>query len=110
MLLHLQHPGDQDVVQVLMQRDDGVDGGHVQRQALRDVTGIERSLQQRFQPAARYDHRVPPANCVRNRTSFSNSTRISGMPWRGMAMGSGPMPPAKPVERSLATLPFFWTR
>src|SRR5690348_5930581 len=97
MLLHLQHSGDQDVVQVLVQRDDRVHRGGVEREALRDVARIERSLQQRLEPATRNDHRAPPANCARNRTSLSNSTRISGMPWRVMAMRSGPMPHAKPV-------------
>src|SRR5439155_1434846 len=78
VLLHLQHAGDQDVAQVLMQRDDCVDGGDVERQAVRDVARVERAVQQRLEPATRDDQRAPPANCARNRTSLSNSTRVSG--------------------------------
>src|SRR5438034_7664476 len=49
-----------------------------------DVTRVERSIQQRLEPAPRDDHRAPPANCARNRTSLSNNSRMSGMPWRVM--------------------------
>lgn len=36
-------------------------------------------------------------NCARNRGSFSNSTRMSGIPYRSMATRSTPRPNAKPV-------------
>src|SRR2546427_12067259 len=92
-----------------MQRDNRVDGGGVERQPMRDVAGLERSVQQRLEPATRDDHRAPPANCARNRTSLSNSSRMSGIPWRVIAMRSGPMPHANPVYRSLSTPQFSST-
>src|SRR5439155_9979557 len=97
--LHLQHASDQNVAQVLMQRDDGVDGGGVERQAVRDVARVERAVQQRLEPATRDDHRVPPANCARNRTSLSNSSRMSGIQWRLMAKRPGHMPQSSLADR-----------
>src|SRR5207244_10110883 len=100
-----QDTGDQDVIQVLMQRDNRVDGGGVERQAIRDVAWVERSVQQRLEPTTGDDHRAPPANCARKRTSLSNRSRMSGIPWRVIAMRSVPMPHANPVYRSLSTPP-----
>src|SRR5439155_1338560 len=69
--LHVQHTGDEDVAQVLMQRLDGVDGGDVARQPFGDLAGVERPPEQRLQPAARAEHRTPPATCARDRTTVS---------------------------------------
>src|SRR6266516_4056446 len=92
-----------------MQRHDGIDGGGVQRQAVRDITRVERSVEQGLEPATRQDHRTPPANRARTRTSLSKKSRISGIPWRVIAMRSGPMPQAKPVYLSLSTPQFSST-
>src|SRR5207302_5773080 len=109
MLLHLEHTPDQDVAQVLVQRHDGVHRRDVHSELLGDLARVERAAQQRFEPAARDDHRTPPANCARKRTSLSWSSRMSAMPWRVMAMRAGPMPQANPEYRSLETPQFSST-
>src|SRR3989442_12670115 len=97
VLLHLQDASDQDVAQALMQRDDRVDRGGVEGQAIRDVAWVERLVEQGLEPAARDDHRAPPANWVRNRMSLANSSRESGIPWPACPNPSVPRPPAHPV-------------
>ena len=96
MLLHLEHTPEQDVAQVLVQRHDGVHRRDVHSELLGDLARVERAAQQRLEPAARDDHRTPPANCARKRTSLSYSSRMSAMPWRVMAMRAGPIPQANP--------------
>src|SRR3989442_9086298 len=85
--------------QVLVQRHDGVDRRDVHRQLLGRLACVQRAAEQRLEPTARDDHRVapplPPANCSRKRTSLSNSSRMSGIPWRVMAIRSGPLPHAE---------------
>src|SRR6266540_718105 len=66
----------------------------------------DRLAREVLEPAARDDHLL---NCSRNRTSLSKNNRISGMPWRSIAMRSGPMPHAKPVYFSLSSLQFSRT-
>src|SRR2546426_4419125 len=100
-----------------MNGHDAVHGCDLACQAIGDVLALERTAQQSFQPATRYDHLAAepagaagtPANCSRNRTSLSKNSRISGMPWRSIAMRSGPMPHANPVYFSLSTLQFSST-
>src|SRR5207245_11003452 len=90
-----------------------VDRRDVHRQPLGGLARVERAVEQRLEPAPRHDHGAPPfppaANCARKRTSLSNSSRMSGMRWRGIAIRSGPMPQAKPVYRSLSTPQFSRT-
>src|SRR5437879_13871575 len=96
MLLHVEHTPDHHLAQVLVQRHDRVHGRGVHRDLLGDLARVEGAAEQRLEPAARDDHRTPPANCARKRTSLSQSSRMSAMPWRVMAMRAGPMPQAKP--------------
>src|SRR6266540_4315989 len=106
MLFDLQHAGDEHLAQVLVQRDDGVDGRAQHREPVGHLLGVERAAEQRLEPAARDDH---PANCRRKRTSLSEKSRMSGMPCRVIAMRSGPMPQAKPVYFSGSTPQFSST-
>src|SRR5690349_19999814 len=97
MLLALEHAGDQDIAQLLVERDDRVHWGRVQRETLGRVARVERLAEQRLEPPPRDDHRAPSANCCMLRTSLSYSNRMSGTPWRVIAIRAGPIPQAKPL-------------
>src|SRR5689334_2888477 len=109
VFLHFEHAPDQHVAQVLVAWQYRVDRCRMHGQLLRDLACVERAVEQGLEPAARDDHRAPPANCSRNRTSLSYSSRMSATPWRVIAMRAGPIPQAKPVKRSLSTPQFSST-
>ena len=51
MLAHLEHSRDEDVAQVLVDGNDGVDGRDLPSQAVGDIAALERAVEQSFQPA-----------------------------------------------------------
>src|SRR6266550_3877029 len=106
MLAHLEDARHHHVAQVLMDRHDAVHRSDLPSQPVGDVLAFEGLPQQGLEPTTRDDHLM---NCSRKRTSLSKNSRISGMPWRSIAMRSGPMPHAKPVYFSLSTLQFSST-
>ena len=80
VLFHLEHAGDEDVAQILVQRRDPLDRRDVGGEQPLHLARVERATQHCLQPTTREDHRTPPANCARKRTSLSYSNRMSGMP------------------------------
>ena len=58
VLLHLEHPRDHDLAQVLMDRHDAIDGGDLAGEPVGDVVALERAAEQRFEPATGNYHGV----------------------------------------------------
>src|SRR5690242_2452053 len=90
----LRDQPDDHVRQVLSQRNELVDGGAVRGDHIPQLFGRELERDDGSKPVVRGVHR---ANCSRNLTSESYSKRMSGMPYRSMAMRAGPIPNAQPV-------------
>ena len=76
--------------------DDAVDLGGGHREPVRDVLDRRRERDVVAQPRDRHLHE----NCLRSRRSFSQSCRMSGSPWRSIAIRSRPRPNAKPETSS----------
>src|SRR5450759_3581948 len=87
--------GDVTTVQALLHQTDPDQGGS-------DLgTGHDRrTLGVLNKPRDRRPHQISIPNCVLNRTSPSNISRMSLTPWRSISARSMPMPNAKPVYRS----------
>ncbi len=78
--LDLDHPGDEHLRQVPVNRLDPFHRAAMGGEDLLQLGRVERPAEQRLQPAAGEVHRIPRANCARNRTSLSKSRRMSAMP------------------------------
>src|SRR3954454_5089641 len=104
MRLHLLYLGDQHIAQVYMQRLDRVDRSAQHGEPLAKIAYFKRSAKEIFEPATGDVHPLlcsptdaPGRNWARKRMSPSYSSRMSGMPYRNMAVRGGPMPKAQPV-------------
>ena len=56
MLAHLEHARDNDVAQVLMDGNDGVDRRDLTREAVGHISAFERAAQESFEPTPGDNH------------------------------------------------------
>src|SRR5690348_850084 len=96
----LDDPTDHDRGEVRAERVELVDGRYTRGDQVAQPGRCLIERHERPEPLVRDVH---SATCSRKRTSESYRMRMSGMPYRLIAIRAGPMPNAQPVYRSLST-------
>src|SRR5215468_7722119 len=96
MRTRFEHESDHDETLGHAARGDALHLEPVHGEVVHQRGNVDGNLDVAAKPGDGHDHDVGSWNCSRKRRSFSRKRRMSGMPWRTIAMRSTPTPNAKP--------------
>ncbi len=88
MIAHVEHPRDDHALQTVPRTLDPLDVEALEREEVAQLLRRELDRAVLPEPSQRNAHQLSTSNCPRNRTSLSQSSRMSGIPNRIIASRS----------------------